>query len=44
MIRDAGFEVDGNALADGSAFLDGPAGYRLRDASPGVLRPEVARS
>jgi biotin synthase len=42
MIRDAGFEVDGNALSDGSAFLAEPAGFRLRGA-PEILKPEIAR-
>jgi biotin synthase len=42
MIRDAGFEVDGNPLSDGRAFLSEPAGFRLRGA-PEILKPEIAR-
>ena len=44
MIRDAGFEVDGNPLSDGSGFLAEPAGFRLRGAEKSVLRPEIARN
>jgi biotin synthase len=43
MIRDAGFEVDGNPLSDGSAFLAEPAGFRLRGKSDEILKPEIAR-
>jgi len=44
MIRDAGFEVDGNPLSDGGEFLAEPVGFRLRGSDRGVLKPEIARS
>ncbi len=44
MIRDAGFEVDGNPVYDRAAFEgEGPAGFRLPGAEAPVFRPEVAR-
>jgi biotin synthase len=43
MIRDAGFEVDGNALSDGREFLAEPAGFRLRGSEPGVLKAEMRK-
>jgi biotin synthase len=44
MIRDAGFEIDGNALSDGSAFLSEPPGFRLRGQGGEILKPEIART
>jgi len=40
MIRDAGFEVEGNALSAGEMGADG---FRLRDEGEALLRPEVRR-
>jgi biotin synthase len=43
MIRDAGFEVDGNPAYDREAFEGAAAGsFRLGDARP-LLKPDVAR-
>ncbi len=44
MIRDAGFEVDGNPAYDRAAFEGGsPGGFRLQGADTPVFRPEVAQ-
>ncbi len=40
MIRDAGFEVDGNPMYEESAE---PGRFRLRDVGEDILRPEVRR-
>ena len=42
MIRDAGFEVDGNPAYDREAFEGAGAGFRLAGAAP-MLKPDVAR-
>jgi biotin synthase len=46
MIRDAGFEVEGNPLFD-AAGRDlpepGPSGFRLRGGAGEILKPEIAR-
>jgi biotin synthase len=41
MIRDAGFEVEGNPLSDGDLDESGD-GFRLRGEGTGILRPEAA--
>ena len=44
MIRDAGFEIDGNPAYDRAAFEgSAPGGFRLPGAEAPVFRPEVAR-
>jgi len=43
MIRDAGFEVDGNPVYDREAF-EGSGGFRLPGAPDGLLKPEIARA
>ncbi|HME68412.1 MAG TPA: biotin synthase BioB [Myxococcota bacterium] len=44
MIRDAGFEIDGNPAYDREAFEGGASGgFRLPGADTSVFRPEVAR-
>lgn len=44
MIRDAGFEVDGNPAYDREAYEGAAAGgFRLGDAAP-LVRPDVARA
>jgi biotin synthase len=44
MIREAGFEVDGNALQPGeTAGLDADASFRLRGGVP-ILKPDIARA
>ncbi|HXV36970.1 MAG TPA: biotin synthase BioB [Myxococcota bacterium] len=42
MIRDAGFEVEGNPLYDGERGA--PTGFRLAGGDGEILRPEVARA
>jgi biotin synthase len=42
MIREAGFAVDGNALAVESDAGAADSDFRLRDAEAGILRPDVA--
>jgi biotin synthase len=42
MIRDAGFEVEGNALAPGSEAGQ-PTGFHLSGGDGEILRPEIAR-
>ena len=46
MIRDAGFEVEGNALSDGAGLQTDLArgGFRLSGGDGEILRPEVARA
>ena len=44
MIRDAGFEVDGNPLVAGEAAGAEAAAFRLRGADSDILKPEIARS
>jgi biotin synthase len=41
MIRDAGFEVDGNPVYDRDAY-EGPGGFRLPGDGTGILRTELA--
>jgi biotin synthase len=41
MIRDAGFEVEGNPLSAGEEPAD--PGFRLRGEGEGILKPEIAR-
>ena len=44
MIRDAGFEVDGNPLYDGTQASDvGAGGFRLRGVEGEILKPDVRR-
>jgi biotin synthase len=43
MIREAGFAVDGNALAVESDADAADSAFRLRDAEVGILRPDVVR-
>jgi hypothetical protein len=45
MIRDAGFEVDGNPLSRSLAEADAAdaLGFRLAGADGEILRPEVRR-
>jgi len=42
MIRDAGFEVDGNPAYEREAFEGAGAGFRLGGAAP-TIKPEIAR-
>jgi biotin synthase len=44
MIRDAGFEVDGNPLSDGAFALADEPGFRLTGGDGEILRPDVRRS
>jgi biotin synthase len=45
MIRDAGFEVDGNPVYDReTARSDAAGGFRLEGGPDTLLRPEIARS
>ena len=46
MIREAGFEVEGNPLSEASAVggEDGDTGFRLAGRDGEILRPEVVRS
>ena len=43
MIREAGFSVEGNALAAETGGDAAHADFRLRDAQVGILKPDVAR-
>jgi hypothetical protein len=45
MIRDAGFEVDGNPVYEREAYegAGATAGFRLEGAAP-MLKPDVARA
>ena len=43
MIREAGFSVEGNALAAETGGDAALADFRLRDAQIGILKPDVAR-
>jgi biotin synthase len=43
MIRDAGFEVEGNALQPGASAGTEPGSFRLRGGAGEILRPEIAR-
>ena len=44
MIRDAGFEVEGNPLwREGTAAAESTGGFRLAGTDGEILRPEVAR-
>ena len=43
MIRDAGFEVDGNPLSDGTQ-VDETGGFRLAGQDGEILRPEIRRN
>jgi len=43
MIRDAGFEVEGNPLSHGVAESCASSAFRLRDGEPDPLRPEIRR-
>jgi biotin synthase len=44
MIKDAGFEVDGNPAYDRAAFEDpAPSGFRLPGAEAPLFRPEISR-
>jgi biotin synthase len=43
MIRDAGFEVQGNAAWDGAAGDESGAGFRLRGGEGEILKPEIRR-
>jgi biotin synthase len=42
MIREAGFEVEGNPLSDGSDLSAGS--FRLEGGEGGILKPEIARN
>jgi biotin synthase len=44
MIREAGFEVEGNALVDGRESESAAPSFRLRGSGGDILRPEVARN
>jgi biotin synthase len=44
MIRDAGFEVDGNPLSRALAAAEDGGGFRLTGGDGEILRPEVRRS
>jgi biotin synthase len=43
MIRDAGFEVDGNPLSDGTR-VEATGGFRLAGQDGEILRPEIRRN
>ncbi len=43
MIRDAGFEVEGNPLSEGTDAPAGDAGFRLAGRDGDILKPEIAR-
>jgi biotin synthase len=43
MIRDAGFEVEGNALAPGAEAGTRSSAFRLAGGDDAILRPEMAR-
>lgn len=44
MIRDAGFEVEGNALQPGDGAGAEPGSFRLRGGAGEILKPEIARA
>jgi biotin synthase len=44
MIRDAGFEIDGNPLYAERAAASGAAEFRLRGGTGEILKPEIART
>ena len=43
MIRDAGFEVEGNPLASGVEAGGPSSGFQLSGGDGEILRPEIAR-